>query len=76
MKRRLAMVTTLAALLTLGCVVLPASALDEADRLYLVGEQALADQFYPGWTLEVETDGRAARTMPILRTNRVMRGVW
>ena len=47
MKRRLAMVTALAALLTLGWVVRPASALDEADRLYLVGEQALADQFYP-----------------------------
>jgi TolA-binding protein len=47
MKRRLAMVTALAALLTLGWVVPPASALDEADRLYLVGEQALADQFYP-----------------------------
>jgi TolA-binding protein len=47
MKRRLAMVTALAALLMLGCVVSPASALDEPDRLYLVGEQALADQFYP-----------------------------
>src|SRR5262245_51030372 len=47
MKRRLAMVTALAALLTLGWVVSPASALDEADRLYLVGEQALADRFYP-----------------------------
>ena len=45
MKRRLAMVLAFAALL----VVLPAvsvSALDEADRLYLVGERALADRFY------------------------------
>ena len=47
MKRRLAMVTALAALLMLGSPVLPASALDEPDRLFLVGEQALADQFYP-----------------------------
>jgi TolA-binding protein len=45
MKRRLAMVLAFAALL----VILPAlsvSALDEADRLYLVGERALADRFY------------------------------
>jgi TolA-binding protein len=47
MKRRLAMVDILAALLMLGLVVSPASALEEADRLFLVGEQALADQFFP-----------------------------
>ena len=41
------MVTALAALLMLGSPVSPASALDEADRLFLVGEQALADRFYP-----------------------------
>ena len=46
MKRRLAMVTALAALLMLGSLVSPASALDEADRLFLVGEQSLTDQFY------------------------------
>jgi TolA-binding protein len=47
MKRRLAMVPALAALLVLVPAVAPVSALDEADRLFLVGEQALADRFYP-----------------------------
>ena len=47
MKRRLAMVSALAALLVLVIAVAPVSALDEADRLFLVGERALADRFYP-----------------------------
>jgi TolA-binding protein len=47
MKRRLAMVPTLAALLLLLPVVSPVSALDEAGRLFMVGERALADGFYP-----------------------------
>jgi TolA-binding protein len=47
MKRRLAMVVLLAALLGLAVAVGPAAALDEADRLFLVGERALADRFYP-----------------------------
>jgi TolA-binding protein len=47
MKRRLAMATLLAALLVLAVVIAPAAALDEADRLFLVGERALADRFYP-----------------------------
>jgi TolA-binding protein len=47
MKRGLAMVPTLAALLILMVAVAPASALDEADRLFMVGERALADRFYP-----------------------------
>jgi TolA-binding protein len=47
MKRRLAMVPNLAALLLLLIAVAPASALDEGERLYMVGERALADQFYP-----------------------------
>ena len=41
------MVTALAALLMLGSLVSPVSALEEADRLFLVGEQALADRFFP-----------------------------
>ncbi len=40
------------------------------------GMVVLCDQFYPGWKLEVETAGRSARPVPILRTNRVMRGAW
>jgi TolA-binding protein len=47
MKRCLAKVPTLAALLVLLVAVAPASALDEADRLFMVGERALADRFYP-----------------------------
>jgi TolA-binding protein len=47
MKRCLAMVPTLAALLVLLVAVAPASALEEADRLFMVGERALADRFYP-----------------------------
>jgi len=46
MKRCLAMVIALAALLVLVIAVAPVSALDEADRLFLVGERALADRFY------------------------------
>ncbi|HEU4368911.1 MAG TPA: tetratricopeptide repeat protein [Methylomirabilota bacterium] len=46
MKRRLAMVPALAALLALTSVV-SVSALEEADRLFMVGERALADRFYP-----------------------------
>jgi TolA-binding protein len=46
MKRRLAMVPALAALLALTSVV-PVCALEEADRLFMVGERALADRFYP-----------------------------
>jgi hypothetical protein len=40
------------------------------------GLVVLADQFYPGWHLEVASDGREPRPVPILRTNRVMRGAW
>lgn len=47
MKRCMAKVTALAALLVLVIAVAPVSALDEADRLFLVGERALADRFYP-----------------------------
>jgi TolA-binding protein len=45
MKRRLAMVPALAALLVLASVP-PVSAIDEADRLFMVGERAMADKFY------------------------------
>jgi len=60
------------------CVVVhydPACVKIEAT-LVRPGLVVLADQFYPGWELQVETDGKPARPVPILRTNRVMRGVW
>jgi len=40
------------------------------------GLVALADQYDPGWQLEVQTAGGPPRRVPILRTNRVMRGAW
>lgn len=45
-------------------------------QLYCPGLVVLADQFYPGWVLEVATDGGPPRRWPVLRTNRVMRGAW
>jgi hypothetical protein len=36
----------------------------------------LADQFYPGWRLEVEAAGAGSKKATILKTNRVMRGAW
>jgi len=45
-------------------------------RLSRPGLVVLFDQFYPGWRLDVETAGRRSRRVPILRTNRVMRGAW
>lgn len=40
------------------------------------GLVVLADQFFPGWQVEVDTAGQGGRYAPILRTNRLMRGVW
>jgi len=43
------------------------------------GLVVLADQYYPGWQLAIETAGddqAAQATSPILRTNRVVRGCW
>jgi hypothetical protein len=38
------------------------------------GLVVLADLYYPGWILDVESSGRS-QSVPVLRTNRVMRGV-
>jgi hypothetical protein len=45
-------------------------------KLTTPGLVVLADQFYPGWTLEVSSPGGPPQEAPILRTNRVMRGAW
>ncbi len=42
-------------------------------QLASAGLVVLADAYDPGWTLTVETDG-TSRDMPLLRTNRVLRG--
>jgi len=42
-------------------------------RLTAPGLVVLADQFFPGWELTVETAGQS-RGQPILRTNRILRG--
>lgn len=47
MKRRSPCVPACLALLLLASLVSPAAALEEADRLWLVGERAFADGFYP-----------------------------
>jgi TolA-binding protein len=46
MKRRLAIVAALALVALATAPVSPVLALDEADRLYLVGERATADRFF------------------------------
>ena len=78
MKRRLAMVTPLAALLVLAVMLVPAAALDEADRLYLVGERALADRFYPvarraleRFVTQYPSDARLPRAMLMLGKARL-----
>ena len=45
-------------------------------RLVRPGLVVLCDQYYPGWRLDVAAAGEVKRGVPILRTNRVMRGAW
>ena len=45
-------------------------------KLSAPGLVVLADQFYPGWQLEVETAGQGTRRVPIVRTGGVKRGAW
>jgi hypothetical protein len=40
------------------------------------GLLVLNDQFWPWWTARVSVDGQPPRRIPILKTNRVMRGVY
>jgi TolA-binding protein len=78
MKHRLAKVTTLAGLLVIAFAVTPASALDEADRLYMVGERALADRFYAvarraleRFVTQYPSDGRLPRATMMLGQARL-----
>jgi hypothetical protein len=52
------------------------TAIEMSVRLQQPGLVVLCDQFYPGWRVDVDTAGRGRRSLPILRANRVMRGVW
>jgi uncharacterized membrane protein YfhO len=40
------------------------------------GLVVLADQFYPGWQLDVQTAGQRTRRVPIVRAGGVLRGAW
>jgi uncharacterized membrane protein YfhO len=40
------------------------------------GLVVLGDQYDPGWQVEVRTAGHGSRPATILRTDRVLRGVW
>jgi hypothetical protein len=40
------------------------------------GLVVLGDQYDPGWQAEVRTEGQASRPAIIVRTDRVLRGVW
>jgi TolA-binding protein len=78
MKRRLATVAGFAALLILAPAVSPVSALEEADRLFLVGERALADRFFPvarraleRFVLQYPGDSRQARALLMLGKARL-----
>jgi hypothetical protein len=68
----------------------PAGARDDACRVVDINPQrvevdaeltrpglvVLGDQYDPGWRLEVRTAGQVERSATILRTDRVLRGVW
>jgi TolA-binding protein len=78
MKRCLAMVSAFAALLVLLVAVAPVSALDEADRLFMVGERSLADRFYPvarraleRFVAQYPGDPRAPRALVMLGKARL-----
>ena len=47
MKRRLAIVAAFALAVVVAPSIPPVAALEEADRLFLVGERAMADRFFP-----------------------------
>src|SRR5687768_1048195 len=78
MKRRLAIVTGFAALLVVTPAVLPVSALEEADRLFLVGDKAVADRFFPvarraleRFVVQYPSDARHAKALLLLGRTRL-----
>ena len=78
MKRRLAIVAALAVASLLPPAVVPVSALEEADRLFLVGERAMADRFFPvarraleRFVTQYPDDARQPRALLLLGQTRL-----
>jgi len=81
MTRRLLAISALASTLLAGPLASPALALDEADRLWLVGDRAFADGLYPvarrvldRFVVEYPNDTRIAPAMLLLGRSRLALG--
>jgi TolA-binding protein len=81
MTRRLLSVSALASILLAGLSASPARALDEAERLWLVGDRAFADGLYPvarraldRFVVEYPNDTRIAPAMLLLGRSRLALG--
>jgi len=81
MTRRLLSISALASILLAGPFAVPALALNEADRLWLVGERAFADGLHPiarraleRFVVEYPNDTRIAPAMLILGRTRLVLG--
>jgi TolA-binding protein len=81
MTRRLLSISALASILLVALPASPALALDEADRLWLVGERAFADALYPvarraldRFVVEYPNDARVAQAMLLLGRSRLALG--
>jgi len=81
MTRRLLSISALASILLAGLFAAPALALNEADRLWLVGERAFADGLHPiarraleRFVVEYPNDPRIAPAMLILGRTRLVLG--
>ena len=81
MTRRLLSISALASILLAGLSAAPALALDEADRLWLVGERAFADGLHPvarraleRFVVEYPNDARIAPAMLLLGRSRLVLG--
>ncbi len=81
MTRRLLSISALASILLAGLPASPALALDEADRLWLVGERAFADGLHPiarrvldRFVVEYPNDTRVAQAMLLLGRSRLALG--
>ena len=81
MTRRLLSISALASILLAGLPASPALALEEADRLWLVGDRAFADGLYPvsrraldRFVVEYPNDTRIAPAMLLLGRSRLALG--